>query len=236
MPTTTTTSTVSLFAPGVNQMINSIESAMTKLDGDVNIRFAPTPLATTTAPDGAAATVWNVRAHEYASINGHTTKIVEDQKFLESHNYFSAKDADGALLECHFDHIGAPATCVKRQPKHHTTVTTTYKHARPFATAFHRHVVKHRNATSSSSELAETSSQGSQSVAAAAVVQTTAPEVQVGSTDSSDSTTVSASDASTAGSNAKMNSTSGAAKKAKSLPVLLVTASVLFTAVLAFQP
>lgn len=224
------TSTVSLFAPGVNQMINSIETAMSQLDGDVTIKFKPTPLATTTAPDGAAATVWNVRAHEYASINGHTTTIVEDQKFLESHNYFSAKDADGALLECHFDHINAPAKCVKKQPKHHKTVTTTYKHARPFATAFHKHVQKHKkveNATTSALE------EQSQSVAAAAVVQTQAPVVQVDSGNTADSTTTGTS---AAGSNSRMNSTSGASKKAKSLPVLLVTASVLFTAVLAFQP
>ncbi|CDR88983.1 uncharacterized protein SPSC_06674 [Sporisorium scitamineum] len=223
------TSTVSLFAPGVDQMINSLERAMTKLDGDVSIRFAPTPLATTTAPSGAAATVWNVRAHEYASINGHTTHIVEDQKFLESHNYFSAKDQSGAHIECHFDHINAPATCVNRQPKHHHSFTSTFKHARPFATAFHKHVVKH-NTTSSSTTLASTTIQVTQSAAAAAVVvQTTAPSVQV----QSGTGTVTGS---SAGSNSRMNSTSGAAKKAKSLPVLLVTASVLFTAVLTFQP
>ncbi|TKY85593.1 hypothetical protein EX895_005755 [Sporisorium graminicola] len=230
MPTTTvSTSTVSLFAPGVDQMISSLERAMTKLDGDVSIRFAPTPLATTTAPDGAAATVWNVRAHEYASINGHKTQIVEDQKFLESHNYFAAKDQSGAHLECHFDHINAPATCINRQPKHHHTVTSTFKHARPFATAFHKHVVKHKT-TSSSTSLATTASQLTQSAAAAALaVQTTAPSVQVQS--SGDAAT-----GSSAGANSRMNSTSGSAKKAKSLPVLLVTAGVLFTAVLAFQP
>ena len=222
------TSTVSLFAPGVNQMINSLEHVMTKLDGDVSVRFAPTPLATTTAPDGAAATVWNVRAHEYASINHHTTYIVEDQKFLESHNYFSAKDNSGAHLECHFDHINAPATCVNRQPKHHHTVTTTFKHARPFATAFHKHVVKsHGSSSSSSSTQSASSSQLTQSAAAAAVVQTSAPAVQVQSGDGTQSPS---------GSNARINSTSGASKRAKSLPVLLVTASVLFTAVLAFQP
>ncbi|CBQ69324.1 conserved hypothetical protein [Sporisorium reilianum SRZ2] len=234
MPTSTvSTSTVSLFAPGVDQMINSPEHAMTKLDGDVSIRFAPTPLATTTAPDGAAATVWNVRAHEYASINGHTTQIVEDQKFVESRNYFAAQDQSGAQLECHFDHINAPATCVNRQPKHHHTMTSTFKNARPFATAFHKHVVKHSASSSSSSaSSAATTSQLTQSAAAAAVVvQTTAPSVQVQSGTGTETTTGSA-----VGSNSRMNSTSGAAKKAKSLPVLLVTASVLFTAVLAFQP
>ena len=231
--TMTSTSTVHLFAPGVDQMISSLERAMTKLDGDVSIRFAPTPLATTTAPDGAAATVWNVRAHEYASINGHTTHIVEDQKFLESHNYFAARDQSGAHLECHFDHINAPATCVNKQPKHHHTFTSTFSRARPFATGYHKHVaIKVHNATSSSTSQASTSQVSPTTVAAAAVAETAAPAVVQsgdGTTDQSQST------GSSAGSNARMNSTS-AAKKAKSLPMLLVSASMLFAAVLAFQP
>ncbi|GAC95972.1 alpha DNA polymerase [Pseudozyma hubeiensis SY62] len=217
------TSTIRLFAPGVDEMINSLERSMTKIDGDVSIRFKPTPLATTIAPDGAAATVWNVRAHEYASINGHTTKIVEDQKFLESHNYFSAQDQSGAHLECHFDHINAPATCVNRQKKHHTTFTSTFKHARPFATAFHKHVVKPKS-SSTTSTAATASTQSVVQAAAVATQSVAAPDVQAQSS------------ASSAGSNSRMNSTSGAAKKAKSLPVLLGAATVLFTAVLALQP
>ncbi|SNX86534.1 uncharacterized protein MEPE_05243 [Melanopsichium pennsylvanicum] len=230
--TITATATVSLFAPGVDQMIKAIESQMSKVNGEVDIKFSATSLATTTAPDGARATVWNVRAHEWASINGHTTKVVEDQKFVESHNYFSAIDASGAHIECHFDHINAPATCVNKQPQHHHTFTSTFKHARPFATAYHRHVqIKSHKATSSSVQAS--SSQITPTAAAAAVVQTTASVAQSDDGTASQSTD---SSGSSAGSNTRMNSTSGAAKKAKSLPVLLVTASVLFTAVLAFQP
>ena len=222
------TSTYSLFAPGVDQMIRSLDHAMTKLDGDVSVHFAPTPVATTTAPDGAAATVWNVRAHEYASINGHTTHVVEDQKFLESHNYFAARDDSGAHLECHFDHIDAPATCVNRQPKHHHTFTSTFKHARAFATAFHRHVEAKVHNSTSSSQVSTTQALPT-SVTVAAVE--TASAVQVQSAQGLTNQNVDSS----SGSNARVNSTS-AAKKAKSLPLLLVTASVLFTAVLAFQP
>ncbi|KIS67040.1 uncharacterized protein UMAG_04912 [Mycosarcoma maydis] len=237
MPTTSisastvSTSTVSLFAPGVDQMINSLERSMTKLDGDVSIRFKPTPLATTTAPDGAAATVWNVRAHEYASINGYTTSIIEDQKFLESHNYFSAQDQSGAHLECHFDHINAPATCVNRQPKHHRTFTSTFKHARPFATAFHKHVVKPQSSsTTSSSTSVSAAIKQSTASEAAAVAQTIAPVVQVQSDDSTAAT------GSSAGSSTRMNSTSGASTKVKTLPVLLGVTGVLLAAVLVFQP
>ncbi|SPO24067.1 uncharacterized protein UTRI_03388_B [Ustilago trichophora] len=232
--TTTSTSTVQLFAPGVNQMIRSLDHSMTKLNGDVSIRFSPTPLATTTAPDGAAATVWNVRAHEYASINGHHTTIVEDQKFLESHNYFAAVDQSGAHLECHFDHIGAPATCVNKQPKHHRTFTSTFKHARPFATGYHKHVaVKVHNSTSSSTTQASSSQALPTTTAEAAIVETPAAPAVVQSAGGSTGQTQNS--GSSAGSNARMNSTS-AASKAKSLPVLLVSASMLFAAVLAFQP
>ena len=225
------TSTLSLFAPGVDQMISQLERTVSSVDGDVSFRFAPTPLATTTAPDGAAATVWNVRAHEYASINGHTTTIVEDQRFLESHDYFAARDQSGAYIECHFDHIGAPATCVNRQPKHHTTYTSTFKHARAFATAYHHRVAaKSHNSTSSAS--ASSSQTTPTAASAAAVVATAAPDAaDQGSDAAPDQSAVSSS----SGTNSRVNSTS-AAGKAKTLPVLLVTASVLFTAVLALQP
>ncbi|KAJ1025941.1 hypothetical protein NDA16_002567 [Ustilago loliicola] len=215
-------------------MIRSIERAMTSLDGDVSIKFSPTPLATTTAPDGAAATVWNVRAHEYASINGHTATIVQDQKFLESHNYFSAVDNSGAQLECHFDHINAPAICVNRQPKHHHTFTSTFKHAKPFATAYHKHVVKAKVHSTSSAA----SSQVTPSVAAAAAAETASAAAVDQGTQSQSGIVAGAGQvaSSSSGSNSRMNSTSGAVKKAKSLPVLLATASLLFAGVLAFQP
>ncbi|SOV07868.1 uncharacterized protein UDID_07024 [Ustilago sp. UG-2017a] len=231
---TVSTATVSLFAPGVDQMIRGIEKAMTSLDGDVSIRFSPTPLATTTAPDGAAATVWNVRAHEYASINGHTTTIVQDQKFLESHNYFSAIDNSDAQIECHFDHINAPATCVNRQPKHSHTFTSTFKQARPFATAYHKHVVKAKAHSTSSA----VSSQVTPTAAAEAVAETAAPAAVDQGTGYQSGVIAGAGDVASSSpeSNSRMNSTSGAAKKAKSLPVLLATASVLFAGVLAFQP
>ncbi|KAJ1036630.1 hypothetical protein NDA13_000161 [Ustilago tritici] len=184
---TVSTATVSLFAPGVDQMIRGIEKAMTSLDGDVSIRFFPSPLATTTAPDGAAATVWNVRAHEYASINGHTTTIVQDQKFLESHNYFSAIDNSGALRSNHV--VKAKAHCTSSAVSSQVTPT-----AAPAA-------------------VDQGTGYQSGVIAGAGDVASSSPE-----------------------SISRMNSTSGAAKKAKSLPVLLATASVLFAGVLAFQP
>jgi len=204
------------------------------MGGDVSIRFSPTPIATTTAPDGAAATVWNVRAHEYASINGHTTSIVQNQKFLESHNYFAAHDNSGAQIECHFAHIGAPATCVNKQPKHHHTYTSTFKHAKAFATAYHKHVVKAKSQNATSSATQASSSQATLTAAAVAAAVTTT-SVQGDGTQGDGTVDQSPVVGSTAGSGTKQNATSAAAK-AKSLPVLLVTASVLFSAVLALQP
>lgn len=85
------TSTVALYAPGLDNMLshlNAVQTHSASVSGTISYSFAPTPIATTTAPGGAAATVWNVKAHEYAKFGKHVTTTVETEQFILNEHYF----------------------------------------------------------------------------------------------------------------------------------------------------
>ncbi|PWY99176.1 hypothetical protein BCV70DRAFT_218128 [Testicularia cyperi] len=227
------TSTVPLFAPGLNEMIDSIHSMKSELPGKISFSFAPTPVATVTAPDGNPATMWKVAAHEYASYHGYTTHLLEKESFVQASNYFSAKGDDGETVECYFKSIGAKATCVAKEGKH--KVTETFK-AEPFVTAYVKYTEstshKKHKATSTSTSTASASATQDEALAQVAVATQAVDDVAADDLSSSSYSSSSSSLTSSA-----KNMSSGAQRRS-SLPrleVAIVASTLLLSAVLTLQ-
>jgi hypothetical protein len=198
-------------------MLSAAHAIESHLPAHISWKLEPTPISTITLANGAPATLWNVSAHEYFSSGKVSTHTAENARFLQGEHYFAAAD-DGRDYHCHFT-LHKQATCVESHDGR--SRTTTFKHARPFVTAYEAYTTSSRTHRAKTSEATSTSNSAAVAPATQMPVAAHQTQQQIDALPASPTAT-------------KAFSTSAAAVAIPKLPILAVASIFLLSAVLAF--